>query len=292
MKFILILAGVVLSWFSTQADVTTNEWLHLTNQFLRVGVKTTSGAGLAWISDATGKTNWLNHFDKGRLIQQSYYGDKDGSTWNGQEWRWNPVQGGEWKGTPSQLLETKASATELYARLHPRNWGGGELLTNVVMEEKISLDGQVARVHFKMTYNGTNTHELRHQEVPAVFVEPDLATLVHFDGEHPWTGAPVTRSSPGWPNESRRITEHWAAYVNTNDFGLGVMVPVADELTCYRYAAGHTSAEGACSYFAPLVKFAITPGFVFEYDVFLTLGSSTEIRERFKTIANPANKKN
>ena len=152
------MAGVVLSSIAAQSEVTTNEWLYLTNQHLKVGVKTTSGAGLAWISDASGRTNWLNHFDKGRLIQQSYYGDKDGSKWNGQEWRWNPVQGGEWKGMPSLLLETKVSATEIYAKLHPRNWGGGELLTNVVMEEKISLDGGMARVHFKMTYNGTNTH--------------------------------------------------------------------------------------------------------------------------------------
>ncbi len=290
MRFSVILAGLISLSLAVRADVSTNEWLYLTNSFLRVGVKTTSGAGLAWISDASGRTNWLNHFDKGRLIQQSYYGDKDGSKWNGQEWRWNPVQGGEWKGTPSQLLETKVSATEIYARLHPRNWGGGELLTNVVMEEKIRLDGSVARVHFKMTYTGTNTHELRHQEVPAVFVEPELATLVHFDGELPWTGAALTRSIPGWPNESRRITENWAAYVNAQDFGLGVMVPVANELTCYRYAAGYTSTEGACSYFAPLVKFAITPGFVFEYDVFLTLGTPEEIRERFKVLAGSATK--
>jgi hypothetical protein len=31
------------------------------------------------------------------MLQQSYYGDADGSSWNGQPWCYNPVQGGSWQ---------------------------------------------------------------------------------------------------------------------------------------------------------------------------------------------------
>ena len=105
-----------------------------------------------------------------------------------------------------------------------------------------------------------------------------------YDGEKPWTDAPASRTQPGWPNESRQITEHWAAYVGTNNFGIGAYVPIAKSLTCYRYAAGQTSKQGACSYFAPIIHFAITPGFVFEYDLFMTLGTAEQIRESFRKI--------
>ena len=60
------------------------------------------------------------------------------------------------------------------------------------------------------------------------------------------------------------------------------MVPKSDSLTCYRF--GKPDQKGACSYFAPLARFAITPGTVFEYDVYLTLGTSAEIRRVFKNI--------
>jgi hypothetical protein len=106
------------------------------------------------------------------------------------------------------------------------------------------------------------------------------------------------RSQPGWPNESRKMTEHWAAYVDQHDFGLGAFVPVATNLTCYRYAAGRTSAQGACSYFAPLTQFAVTPDKRFDYEVHLAIGTSAEIREAFRlsrlapvSAAVPAQKK-
>jgi len=80
------------------------------------------------------------------------------------------------------------------------------------------------------------------------------------------------------------MTEHWAAYVDSHDFGVGGYVDVATNLTCYRFGSGGAE-RGACSYFAPLTEFAITPGFIFEYDLYLTLGTSEEIRNVFRGIA-------
>ena len=76
----------------------------------------------------------------------------------------------------------------------------------------------------------------------------------------------------------------WAAYVDANRFGVGAYVPITTNLTCYRYAVGRTSREGACSYFAPVVQFAITPGLEFSYDLYLTVGTVDEMRAAFRRI--------
>jgi hypothetical protein len=175
------------------------------------------------------------------------------------------------------VLELRVDKTSLYAKTQPRHWANGAELSEVTMEEWITLDGRVAHVRFKMTYTGQHRHAVADQEIPAFFAEPDLSTLVLYDGGKPWTGDAVSRSMPGWPNEGRRMAENWACYVDKNDFGVGAYVPVAEKLTCYRYQGGKSS----CSYFAPLTRFSVIPGFSFEYDLYLTVGTSKEIRDCF-----------
>ena len=284
-----IILGFALVFVSGMQSFADDNWAFLDNGQARLGVKKTSGAGIGWFSASGSARNLINDWDHGRLVQQSYYGQTDGSLWDDKPWRWNPVQGGDWRGHAARVLELKTGTNSLFAKTLPKHWASGADLPEVTMEEWITLTGKVAHVRFKMSYTGTNAHPVASQEVPAFFAQPDLDTLVLYDGEHPWTGAPLHRSKPGWPNEGRRIAEHWAAYVDTNDFGVGAFVPVAEEITCYRFGDGRRE-HGACSYFAPLVKFAITPGKVFEYDLFLTLGTTSEIRETFQHIQNSRNK--
>ena len=282
----VFIAGVTFLCLTTcifaQSQI-DSEWLFLDNGQIRLGVKRNSGAGIGWFSKSGSDRNLVNHWDHGRLIQQSYYGAKDGSLWNKKPWRWNPVQGGDWQGSPAKVIELTSTKTQLHSRSTGKHWASGEDLEDVEFEQTIQLQNQVAHIHFKMTYTGTTKHPERHQELPAVFMAPDLMTLVHYTGKHPWTSQKLTRSIPGWPNESRSIDEHWAAYVDGNDFGLGVYVPIADQITCYRFGDGNPE-HGSCSYFAPVKTFAIEPGMVFEYDVYLSLGTTTEIRDRFKQL--------
>ena len=248
------------------------KWAYLDNGKLRIGVKVSSGAAIGWLSLAKSGRNLLNHWDHGRLVQQSYYGDDDGSTWDKQPWRWNPVQGGDYKGTAAKVLALKVGKTDLYAKSMGRNWAGCTDLPEAIFEQWITLKGDVAHVKYRLTYSGTHSHASRHHEIPAIFLEPDLDTLVVGGNE-------AARSKPGWPNESRTLPEHWAAYVDKDNFGVGAKVPVADELTCYRFGDGKPE-HGSCSYFAPLTKFAITPGLVFTYDLYLTCGTLAQIRQR------------
>lgn len=266
-----------------RADEPGREWAYLDNGQVRVGIKAESGGAIGYLSPSGTEKNLLNHHDHGRLVQQSYYGKPDGSVWGNQPWRWNPVQGGDYKGTAARVLELKQEPKRLYVKTLPRNWAGCTDLPEVTMEQWIELDGPIVHVRYKMTYTGKDEHPKTTQEIPAVFVEPELDTLVLYDGDRPWTGDALHRSKPGWPNESRKIAENWAAYVGEDGRGVGAYVPASDHLTCYRFGKGG-SKSGACSYFAPLTEFAIAPNFSFEYDLYLTVGSVEEIRNRFAEI--------
>ena len=258
-------------------------WVYIDNGNVRLGVKKDSGAGIAWFSRSNSKENLLDHFDHGRLVQQSYYGKKDGSVWAKQPWRWNPVQGGDYTHHPSEVLELTSDATTLHARIRPRNWAGGQLLPVCEMEQHIRLEENLAIIRFSFRYRGTDVHPATHQEVPATFINPAYGNMVIYEGDQPWTDAPLTKSQPGWPNESRKIPEGWAAWVNDQNTGVGLFAPVAQQLTCYRFGASPT-AEGACSYFAPLVTFAVTPGLHFEYEAALASGTPEEMRASFKKL--------
>src|SRR6185369_7421210 len=138
------------------------------------------------------------------------------------------VQGGDWRGHPARVLEFTSTTTTLYAKSQAKHWAAGTDLPDVIFEEWIGLTGRLAQVRFKMSYSGTNSHPKITHEIPAVFLAPEFDTLVLYDGPKAWSGDALHRSQPGWPNESRLMTEHWAAYVDARNWGLGVLVPAAD----------------------------------------------------------------
>lgn len=280
-KFLYLCVAFTL--IISQYAIANDDLTFIENEQLKLGVKKSSGAGIAWISAAKSERNLVNHYDRGRLIQQSYYGAADDSLWNKQPWRYNPVQGGEWRGKGARVLDFRLEKSSLSAETLPKHWASGADLDETRMEQWITLQGDVAHVRYRFTYRGQEKHPVHDQEIPAVFLEPEYDTLVLYDGDKPWTGDKLSRSKPGWPNESRRMTESWAAYLDKNDYGLGVYVPVADRLTCYRFGDGDPK-RGACSYFAPLTRFAIEPDLKWEYDLYITIGKIDDIRERFAAL--------
>lgn len=279
----LLLAGWLL--FATAAAAQSSpralDWVYLENEQLRVGLLRSHGGAIGYLSARDSDRNLLNHYDHGRLVQQSYYGDEDGSRWADQDWRYNPVQAGDYQGHAAELLEFKSTATSAYARTRPRNWAGGQLLEDCEMEQWVELDGPLVRLKFAFWYRGEKAHAPRDQETPAMFVAPELRKLVSYTGADPWTDAPLVNRQPGWPNESVKLAEHWVAWVDDRDTGIGLYVPQADAATCYRYQGGSGSD---CSYVAPLQQFALKPDLRFSYSAWLTIGEVGQIRSRFKNL--------
>ena len=256
----------------------------LSNGEVKIGVDLSSGGSIFWLSEVPADRNLLNHFDRGRFIQQSYYGKPDGSKWVEQPWRWNPVQGGDFKGKPARVLEAREEGSGLYVKSVPVNWAGGQDVEDCRMEEWIKLEGKVATIRFRFTYSGNEEHPPAHQELPAVFIDHAFPDLVCYAGEKPWTGEALSTRQPGWPNESCTATEEWAAYTGPDGRGVGVYFPGSRELTCYRYAGEDGPKCAGCSYFAPVRTMQIKPGFVHDYTIHLSIGTAKELRERFAEI--------
>ncbi|HSJ00963.1 MAG: hypothetical protein ACAI34_19255 [Verrucomicrobium sp.] len=261
-------------------------WEYLENEHLKIGIDLESGASIGWLSlKESPEKNVLNSYDKGRYVQQSYYGDPDGSEWNGTPWRYNPVQGGGWRGEPAKVLEFQklgggeegtARGPSLFARIQPRHWATGAPLPEVVMTQTIILDGPLARVTFGFSYQGEKSHKAHHQELPAFFVQPEFDTLVYSEAQEIWKNKPLTRSQPGQKNEYVKLAEPWLAWVNPAGLAVGILSPGCELATCYRFPG-----SAACSYAAPLKTIALTPGFKLEYDAWLGIGTVESLREQF-----------
>lgn len=254
------------------------DWAYLENEHLKVGVLRSHGGAIGYLAPRDAVTNTLNHYDHGRLIQQSYYGDEDGSLWADKPWRYNPVQGGDYRGAAATVVTFEAAKDLIHVQTIPRHWASGKSLDDCLMEQWIMLESAIVKVRYRFTYNGQKAHAPRHQETPAVFVDPKLSTLVTYVGDRPWANGALTRKRPGWPNEQVVMAEAWAAYVGDDDYGVGVYVPGVTEATAYRYQGGSGSD---CSYIAPLRTFPLTPGLTFEYVAYFTVGDVDTIRERF-----------
>jgi len=269
------------------AEPTGNEtWEFLDNGKIRIGVNRNAGAAIGWFSESGREENILNRFDYGRYVQQSWYGKRDDSDWNGKPWRWNPVQGGNWTGLGARLSEFASEKNLLTASTIPRHWASGEEITDVEFTQKIQLDGDIAIIDFTMRYSGEEIHPIHDQELPAVFVDARYSRL-HYLHPEDKGGDPPRVAEPAFPNERLKIREPWIAWLDKDDRGIGVLVPDIElnTVTCYRTAGDPNNRnKGACSYAAPIKRIAVTPAFEFQYRAYLTIGTLAEIRHRFHKI--------
>lgn len=264
---------------------------------IKIGFNMSRGAGIYYISESNSQNNLINNFDTGRLIQQSFYGNEDGSAWPGagpngsaKPWAWNPVQGGSYDGQVSRINRWGTARNCFRSSVTPRNWAGKNMIEEVTMEQTVCiLPGAVARCHFVMKYTGSTHHAPREHEMPAVFVDWSLHQLISYAGNAPWTNQPLSTITPppqhGPINNDYHndLTEHWAAWVNDSGLGIGIYFPHTTRITCYKYEVpGNHGAS--CCYLAPLVASGLAPGATVEYDVYVAIGNVNAIRETFSSL--------
>lgn len=257
------------------------------NGVVQIGVDLTRGGGICHFSESGTKRNLLNHYDTGRFVQQSFYGDADGSDWNGNPWGYNPVQGGDRKGTASKIISSEITDSKVVVETEPRNWGGCTALPECKMREEIELVDNYAKITFKFTYTGGKTHAARHQEMPAMFVDWAFNHLVYYAGSKPWTGDAVkdleveAQGLSGIKNSyignEAPLKEPWYAWTDNSGWGIGIYTPGTTMCTYYRVGNGPGgSGSVSCSYLAPLRTLALPSSIT--YTVYLTAGSVNEIR--------------
>ncbi len=266
----------------------TDNFYYIDNGSIRLGVDLERGGSIFYFAESSTKRNVLNHADEGRFIQQSYYGEPDSSIWVNQTWVWNPIQGGGSHGEKARILKQTLDENGINIISEPVHWASGAAISDAEMEEIITLKDRMAHIRYIFRNTGENAanHPATHQELPAVFVDANLPYLTYYGGKSPWSGDSLVSTIPGWPNEEHIRTEEWAAYTDSTQWGVGVYTPGTSVSTAYRFQGdGTTGAKGtACSYFAPVRTFAITKDLVFEYDVYLYIGTISEIRKAFESI--------
>src|SRR5512139_459365 len=206
------------------------DFSYIENANIKIGVITDWGAAIGYFSQITPERNLVDNDDRGRLIQQSFYGN-----WTDQDAGivWNPVQAGDESANSSEVLEFSNDGTTIYSKTIPLDWKQNNVPTDSFMEQWITLDGNVAIIHYKFTYTGdvtqTPVNELLWcgpQEIPAVYCPSDLGTIKYYAGASPWTGDTLTsQAATVPPGHVFTTTENWEALVDGSSFGLGVYVP-------------------------------------------------------------------
>ena len=270
---------------------------YITNGYVQIGVDLSRGGGIFHFSESGTRKNLLNHADEGRFIQQSYYGDADGSTWGNSAWTWNPIQGGGSDGTKAKVIRSIITKSRIYVETEPVSWGAVNgscpAVPYCTMIEDITLRNNYAILKFTFVYKGTHVHQARSQEVPALFCDFALNRYVYYEGADRWQNKKLTYINPkilqgiSNPNPVSERDENWSAYVNANDWGIGLYTPETMSAVYYRAGSGSDSgpASGNCSYFAPIRNFSINPDdSPYTYTAFLTIGKIDNIRKTFYKI--------
>ena len=243
--------------------------------------------------------NLINRNDTGRLVQQSYYGtlDYDHGVYMENDWRYNPVQGGNQFNDASKIVDLRVTDTEIYIKCRPLDWAKEkEYITPSYMEATYSLeDGAVhAKCRF-VDFSGYPEAEST-QEIPAFYCIEPLNNFVYYGGKKPWTNGKLTNEpdlifwpDAGYPNFYSK--ENWSAFTGEfeDSFGIGVYVDNEEAFLAGVFEREKTtnedpSKDGPTSYIA-IVKNRIFKSFdPYEYEYYLATGDTTEIREVFKEI--------
>ncbi len=280
-----LIVGLVISGSGVQA-----EQLELDNGIIRVGADLDYGGAITYLSLSGEERNLINNHDRGRQVQQSYYTGEpldrrdEGQHPSWSPWPWNPIQVGDVYFNPAEVIEHQHSDEEIYTKTIPMLWDMDNEPAECHFETWISLDGNTVIVRNKLTTFRTDDRwsaTPRHQELPAVYTIADLPHLYTYDGDAPFTRDALTRIPPTPPPWTYWDgTEKWAAYVDDDNWGVGVYYADAEEfIGGFAGSPGGGTMDASTGYISPLRTMAIEKDTVFEYEYTLIVGNLDEIRD-------------
>jgi hypothetical protein len=266
--------------------------LTLDNGTIKVGLDTLYGGGITYLSQSGSTTNLINIDDFGREVQQSYYSGPDNFHPPGtiqhpdlNPFPWNPNQAGDAFGNPSEVLAYSNANGVIYVKTRPKQWSLQNYPSDCIMEQWTLLDGPAVRVHCKLT-NQRSDHTRYPPygaELPAVYGVGTLCRLFTYTGTAPFTGGALTQQHSTWPPYGWRATENWSAFVDSNNFGVGIHNPDAISMVGGYLDTGNPCTGGPpdnnTAYLAPVPLHEVLDyNIVYEYDFKLIVGTLADIR--------------
>ncbi len=226
--------------------------------------------------------NLINTWDRGRYLQQSYYGTGSKpynlGNYNGNPWNYNPVQGGNIKGDASKIIDYRITDDQIYIKTRPLDWGkwsekygteyADEYITDSYMEAwYVFEDGMIKTYCRFVDYSGYPSNTTT-QEMPALYTIEPLNNFVYNSTDDLWNDSKKTLENinepefwgilPDYyallqangiekPNVDRVSVENWAAFTAGEDadknFGIGVYSPGVTDMHFGTYPAIYNETE-------------------------------------------------
>jgi hypothetical protein len=278
----VVATGIGLS--STRAE----RMSFLDNGSIRIGVDLDTGGTITFLARSGGgeSDNLINTHDLGRQVQQSYYSGpspfgKPHPGW--KNWSWNPIGSGDVYGHPARVVEHKNDGAALYIKTIPMQWALGNVPGDCTFETWITLEGKKARIRNRLgNQRADKTQYAAHdQELPAVYTIGKLHRLITYAGNRPFEDQPLTQvrnSGPPW--SYWKASENWAALVDDQDWGLGVIHPGVYSFVGGFHGKPNTggSRDDPTGYIAPVRREILDHNIAYEYEYLIVLGALSEIR--------------
>ena len=265
---------------------------YLDNGIIKIGADLDRGGAIGFLADVKKGGSVVNVHDLGRWIGQSYYsGPKPLGTahpsWQG--WPWNPVSAGDVYGNPSKLVEKKNDGKTLYVKSVPMQWALKNVPGDCQFETWITLDGRTVHVRNRLNNQRQDRTQYRamDQELPFVYTIGKLHRLMTYTGDTPFKDAPLNEipmvpakgEKPQWMTFF--ATEHWAALVDDDDWGLGVIQP--DVVRFIGGFHGKLTTGGPnddpTGYLAPVRQEILDQNIAYEFRYTLVLDTLSNIRK-------------
>ncbi len=187
--------GVVSELYDLSDDVYARTYANGSHDITLVDYKNKLDGGHKAESQ---KVNLINTLDRGRYLQQSYYGTDEKpyiqSEYNNAAWPYNPVQGGNVIGEASKIIDYKVTNDYVYVKARPLDWAkwsdeyaatdsryeavwGDDYVTDTYVESWYYFQDNTIKVtNRKVDYSGLPDAS-HSQEFPALYlIEP----LNHF----------------------------------------------------------------------------------------------------------------
>lgn len=296
-RWVVLLVGgtvvaQVLATARSPVEAKTPKMSYLDNGLIKIGVDLGRGGSIGYLADAEKGGNVVNVHDLGRWIGQSYYaGPKPFGTahpgW--KDWPWNPVSAGDVYGNPSKAVVTKNDGKTLYVKAIPQQWALKNVPADCTFETWITLEGRTVQVRNRLANERKDQKQYPalDQELPAVYTIGKLHRLMTYTGDRPFTEGSL-KEIPNLPGEESKpkwstffATEHWAALVDDNDWGLGIIHPGAVRFLGGFHGKANTGGpdDDPTGYVAAVRQEVLDHNIIYEYRYTLVLDSLANIRK-------------
>ncbi len=276
------------------------------NEYIKLGVNLGLGGAVTYLAEH-GQKNLINSADWGRQVQMSFYSHPVPFHPEGHDMReswkyigWNPIQCGDCYGNRSQILEYENKGDSIYVKCIPMHWPLDNYPGECTFETWYKLVGKRVDVIAKINNARPDTtkYEARHQELPAVYTNGEWYKIISYIGNKPFSEDNTKvlidiDDGKGWPWITFRPTENWAALLNCDNYGLGIMNPITNNFLGGFAGQKGSGGEkdGPTGYLSPTLAEVLDYNIVYDYNYSLIVGNVEEIRKTACEIAPPTKRK-